>query len=49
MPKADLKLVTPVPANPNSLENGLTDPTPEKGQQGSVWRSVISWLKGFGK
>ena len=38
-----------IPANPNSLENGLTDPTPEKGDKGSVWRAVISWLKGFGR
>ena len=37
-----------IPRNPNSLLNGLEDPTPEKGEQGKVWRSIISWLKGWG-
>jgi len=36
-----------IPPNPNSIENGAIDPQPEKGQQGSVWRAIISWLKGW--
>jgi hypothetical protein len=38
-----------IPANPNSIENGLEDPTPEKGTTGRVWRTVVSWLKGWTK
>lgn len=36
-----------IPANANSLENGMVDPTPEKGPTGKSWRMVISWLKGW--
>lgn len=36
-----------IPANPNSIENGLTDPTPELGPHGSLWRATIAWLKGW--
>jgi hypothetical protein len=36
-----------IPANPNSLLNGPQDPTPEKGEQGSKWRTFISYVKGF--
>lgn len=35
-----------IPANPNSLENGPYDPTPEKGKGGHI-RAVVSWLKGL--
>ena len=39
-----------IPANPNPFENGTSDPTPEKGKQGSVWRAIVSTLKGvFGR
>ncbi len=37
-----------IPANPNSIENGMTDPTPEKGK-GGTWRAIVSWLKGWKK
>jgi hypothetical protein len=36
-----------IPANPNTLLNGWTDPTPEKGTSGRVWRIVVSGLKGI--
>lgn len=36
-----------IPANPNSLQNGATDPQPEKGPKGSWRRSVVSWIKGW--
>jgi hypothetical protein len=35
-----------IPANPNPLENGQSDPTPEKGKKGSLWRTVVSTIKG---
>jgi hypothetical protein len=38
-----------IPRNPNSIENGITDPTPEKGSQGSTWRAIVSWIKGLVK
>jgi hypothetical protein len=38
-----------IPANPNSIENGMTDPQPEKGSKGSAWRALVSWLKGWVK
>ena len=37
-----------IPANPNPIENGLTDPTPQPDNpHGSLWRAAISWLKGW--
>lgn len=39
---------TRIPANPNSIENGMQDPTPEQGK-GGWWRAMISWLKGWGR
>lgn len=38
-----------IPANTNSIENGITDPTPEKGSKGSLLRATVSWLKGLFK
>ena len=35
-----------IPANPNSIEIGKYDPTPEAGK-GGWWRSIVSWLKGW--
>jgi hypothetical protein len=35
-----------IPANPNSIENGATDPTPTAGK-GGVWRAFVSWVKGW--
>lgn len=36
-----------IPANPNSIAIGLSDPQPEKGKEGSTWRALVSWLKGW--
>lgn len=36
-----------IPSNPNSIENGATDPTPEKGPKGKGWRTAWSWIKGW--
>lgn len=35
-----------IPANPNSIQNGMKDPTPEKGK-GGTWRAIVSWCKGW--
>lgn len=35
-----------IPRNPNSIENGMTDPQPEKGK-GGFWRALVSWCKGW--
>lgn len=37
-----------IPASPNSIENGLQDPTPEAGKKLSLWRATVSWFKGWG-
>lgn len=37
-----------IPANPNSIEIGVVDPTPEKGK-GGWWRAVVSAVKGWGR
>lgn len=42
-----IKALQDIPRNPNSIENGMTDPQPEKGKDGSVWRALVSWLKGW--
>lgn len=36
-----------IPRNPNSIEIGFEDPQPEKGDKGSTWRAIVSWLKGW--
>lgn len=37
-----------IPANDNSIQNGFTDPEPEKGEKGKGWRAWWSWVKGWG-
>lgn len=34
-----------IPSNSNTIENGWTDPTPEKGTPGRIWRAIVSGLK----
>lgn len=48
--RAELEANDPrrIPRNPNSIEIGMRDPQPEKGKDGSYWRALISWLKGWG-
>jgi hypothetical protein len=43
----DFQRIDEIPPNPNSIENGLEDPQPEKGEEGRVRRSWWSWLKGL--
>jgi hypothetical protein len=49
LPKAiaGIDHIKDIPANSNSINNGLEDPQPEKGPQGSTRRAIISWLKGW--
>lgn len=49
MTERKIDRIKDIPANPNALENGLTDPTPEKGPEGQGWRAWWSWVKGFGR
>lgn len=44
-----LEPVSKIPRNPNSIQNGLEDPTPEKGDAGKGWRAWWSWVKGWGR
>lgn len=35
-----------IPKNPNPLEVGAIDPSPEQGK-GGTWRAIVSWVKGL--
>lgn len=35
-----------IPPNENPLENGIVDPTPQKGK-GGWWRALVSAIKGL--
>lgn len=43
-----LDKISDIPRNPNSIEIGLSDPTPERDPTYAGWRALISWLKGWG-
>lgn len=46
-PDKKLERFDQIPANPNSFNNGVEDPEPQKGQRGRWRRSVVSYVKGW--